>query len=187
MLVTPSLQAPVLLFFNPNSLYFHSLIFPLSLTLIKHSLTLPPPPRLVLQHTAAKLLKKPLKKKRKKLCLYDSPFPPYLTGSSRSSCVFWPSGAKGGSRCLSDRELHRGFSVTGVNDHVNCCHSTRAADCCSRRFMPRRGFSFSMSLSLFRQAGRGRVSTSTIWLNGSSQPLPPQSLYPASSCPPACV
>lgn len=40
--------------------------FSLSLSQIKHSLPLPPPPRLVLQHTAAKLLKKkPLKKKRK--------------------------------------------------------------------------------------------------------------------------
>lgn len=42
--------------------------FSLSLSQIKHSLPLPlpPPPRLVLQHTAAKLLKKkPFKKKRK--------------------------------------------------------------------------------------------------------------------------
>lgn len=86
--------------------------FSLSLTQIKHSLPLPPPPRLVLQHTAAELMKKTFKKEVKKPCQYDSSFPPYLTGSSRSCSSRLLSGAKGDRQCLSDRELHRSFSFS---------------------------------------------------------------------------
>jgi len=76
-------------------------------------------------------------------------------------------------------------SATGVNDHVNCCHSSRAAECCSRRSMPRQGFSLDVSLSLGlsareqasergRQAGSRRVSTPTIWLKNFQPPPPPK-------------
>ena len=143
------------------------------------------------------------RKKRKSAARYDASLPPHFTGSRSSASVCLCP--KRGRHLvllvtLSHDTAFPSASVTGVNDHVKCCHSSRAAECCSRRSMPRQGFSLCISLSLSHtatehasEAGSRRVSTPTIWLkhfqpnppplHPESQPLPAHQLV-ARPCPP---
>ncbi|KAF3857195.1 hypothetical protein F7725_009054 [Dissostichus mawsoni] len=94
------------------------------------------------------------------------------------------TGGTGAAVTLSYSAAFPSAPATGVNDHVNCCHSSRAAECCSWRSMPRQGFSLNQASERGKQAGSRRVSTPTIWLKHfQPPPTPPK---PASSCPPAC-
>lgn len=192
---------PLCLHFLPFSLFLSITLF--SLTQIKHSLW-SLPTQTGMQRTAAKLLKR----KRKKASQSVGSFPPPFTGGPVALCLSvcllsQTQDAPGASVTRSYSAALPSASATGVNDHVFCCHSSRALDCFCRRSMPRQGFFYQyLSLSLFpklpskraRQAGRQagkqagrkqRVSTPTIWLK-HFQPTPPTPLKPAPSCPPAC-
>lgn len=176
---------PLCLHFLPFSLFLSITLF--SLTQIKHSLW-SLPTQTGMQRTAAKLLKR----KRKKASQSVGSFPPPFTGGPVALCLSvcllsQTQDAPGASVTRSYSAALPSASATGVNDHVFCCHSSRALDCFCRRSMPRQGFFYqylSLSLSLpqaaeqaseaGRQAGgqAGRQEAKSVYSNYLAETLP---------------
>lgn len=160
-------KLPVLLRIYPTLSAFSSLFLVFKhYTLFSHTdktfPLVPPHPDWYAAHCS----KTPEKKKEKSqpICRL---FPTSFHRGSRSSvsvCLLSQTqDAPGASVTRSYSAALPSASATGVNDHVFCCHSSRALDCFCRRSMPRQGFFYQyLSLSLFpklpskraRQAGR---------------------------------